>query len=475
MQTKFELYERVTPLANLGIWERNLLTGEIYWNSIIRSILEVDEHFSPELEETLQFYKDPELIRVLIEKAIISGIPELVKTEMTTAKGNSKWVQVRMQADCEQGKCTRIYGTLEDITENVSLQDLLEERERRFSMAFDHAPIGMALLSPAGDWIKVNLSLCKLLGYSPERFLQHTFQDFTHPDDLASDVDQMHQLLDGTIEAYSLEKRYFHADGHFIWALLNVSLVRDSFGAPLYFISQIKDISERKKSMEIISEQNRRLLNFAHIVSHNLRSHTGNIRMITDMIFNENDEAERNKLIKMLDVTSANLLETLDHLNEVVKVHDNGQADRIRLNLKHEIQRVLDILSGSIRMQAVQLEVDVDGEILVEFNPAYLESILINLIGNSIKYRHPDRFPLIKITAGRADRQIVLYVEDNGLGMDLELYGHKLFGMYKTFHRHPDARGMGLFLVKNQIEAMGATIEASSKPDVGTSFIVRFN
>ncbi|MEO3405499.1 PAS domain S-box protein [Mucilaginibacter sp. CAU 1740] len=474
MQSKLDLYQRVTPLAGLGIFERNFFSGEFYWNSVIRKILDVDENFSPQLEESLKFYKNPQEVRELIDLAIHTQVPQTKRLELITAKNDLKWVTIWIQADVLDGKCMRIYGTLQDITKEIKLQRLLEEREMRFSKAFDHAPIGMALVSLQGGWIKVNRSLCNLLGYDEEGFLQHTFQDFTHPEDLDSDLKQLQELLHGTINTYSMEKRYFHHDGRIIWALLNVSLVHDEFGVPLYFVSQIKDITERKKNSEIIRGQNSRLLNFAHIVSHNLRSHTGNIQMLTNMIITEDDRDEQMNLIKMLNVNAGNLLDTLSNLNEIVKVHDNGQAGKVSVRLEQEVQRVIDILSATIMQSEAQVDIIIAKDLSVEFNPAYLESILINLISNTFKYRHPDRTPRIIITAKKTPSQVLLSVQDNGLGIDLNLHGHKLFGMYKTFHRHPDARGMGLFLVKNQVEAMGGRIWAESEPGTGTTFTIEF-
>lgn len=469
------IYQRVVPLSGLGIFERNFVTGDFYWNAVIRQILEVDDDFTPQFQESLNFYNDPQQLRHLITRSMTSGQPETARLEITTAKGNLKWVKLWIQADCNKDECVRIYGSVQDITEDVKLSHLLEEREKRFTNAFDHAPIGMALVSLKGGWIKVNQSLCKLLGYEETDFLKHTFQDFTHHEDLDKDLRQLEDLLKGDIESYSMEKRYFHNDGRIIWVLLNVSLVHDERGTPLYFISQIKDITERKKNMEIIRAQNGRLLNFAHIVSHNLRSHTGNIQMLTNMILTEDDHEEQMNLVKMLGVNAGNLLETLANLNEVVKVHDNGQTGKVPLMLSKEVSRVIDFLSATIIRSEAQVVVDVPDEMEVEFSPAYIESILINLISNAFKYRDPHRLPKIEIIAKKIDGHVQLSVKDNGLGIDLALHGHKLFGMYKTFHRHPDARGMGLFIVKNQVEAMGGRIWAESKPRAGTTFTVEFD
>jgi len=130
----------------------------------------------------------------------------------------------------------------------------LEESEERFAGAFEHAPIGVALLSPEGKWLKVNQALCALVGYSEAELLTLTFQDITHPDDLEADLGHVRQILAGEIFTYQMEKRYFHRLGHVVTVLLSVSLVRDEQGLPLYFISQIQDISERKRTENALRE-----------------------------------------------------------------------------------------------------------------------------------------------------------------------------------------------------------------------------
>ena len=481
MQTKLELYQKVIPVANLGIWEVNLVKGEIYWNAVVRDIHEVGPDFSPNLEKAIEFYDDTDAIRGLIDEAIKTGNPEIVELKLTTAKGNVKWVKVRIKADFEDGKCTVMYGSIEDITTRVNLVSKLAEQEEQFHQAFDYAPIGMALVSTKGEWIRVNKMLCQILGYSEQILLKQTFQDITHPDDLDIDLQQMYQLLDGKITAYQMDKRYFHIDGSIIWVSLNVTLARDQQGKPLYFVSQIKDITdhkrmemERSRAMEIISAQNSRLLNFAHIVSHNLRSHAGNIQMLTEMILSEEDTAEKDSLIGMLGINAVNLQDTLVHLNEVVDVHASGKQRLKILNLAKEIEKTTGVLSGSLKAAAAKLSIEVSPEIEFEFDPAYLESILLNLLTNAIKYRNPEKLLEININANKLKDQIILRFKDNGMGIDMVQNGNKLFGMYKTFHGNDDARGIGLFLVKNQVEAMGGNITAESIPGDGTTFIIEF-
>jgi PAS domain S-box-containing protein len=613
MHSKLELYQKVTPLAKLGIWERSLTDENYYWNSVIKDIFEVDDDYLSTLEETLHFYQDRKSIVELIQKAKTSKSSHTGEFQIVTPKGFHKWLRVRMQCAFEGEKCSKIYGTLEDITEQVNMVSALAEREEKFHKAFDHAPIGMALVSPTGKWLKVNKSMHDLLGYDDTEFLTHTFQDFTYPDDLNTDLDLMYQLLAGDISSYNLEKRYFHKNGQMIWVLLSVSLVRDLDGTALYFISQIKDITQRKKdietlqmerqrldniinstqvgtwewyiptdktvyndravailgylpddlkyqymqtwhklihpddwqfnwsqleqcfkqktdfyraecrmrhndgswiwieirgkvaewsplgkpllmlgtyadiherktleherkrALEVISGQNNRLMNFAHIVSHNLRSHTGNIQVLLDLVTQENEEEEKKKMMQMLVESAAHLQETLAHLNEVVDIHEKKGQNKKPLILLQEIEKTLHVLSESLGNVQAKIELDIDASLTINYNPAYMESVLHNLISNAIKYRHPDRQLKIRMATFRWKNKLVMEVSDNGVGIDMDLQGHKLFGMYKTFHGNGDAKGIGLFLVKNQIEAMGGIITAESKLGVGTNFKIEFD
>ena len=123
-----------------------------------------------------------------------------------------------------------------------------------FKSAFEFAAIGMALVSPEGKWLQVNRSVCKITGYSEAELLERTFQDITHPDDLELDLENVRKMLAGEINTYQMEKRYYHKDGTIVWVLLSVSLVRTKLGEPLFFISQIQDITRQKTSEQKLAK-----------------------------------------------------------------------------------------------------------------------------------------------------------------------------------------------------------------------------
>jgi PAS domain S-box-containing protein len=164
--------------------------------------------------------------------------------------------EIRGKASSHEGHSVRVTA-IRDITERKKSEEVLRESEERFRSAFESAAIGMALVSPDGRCLRVNRPLCDILGYSERELLELTFQDITYSDDLDDNLQRTERILRGEIHAFQMEKRYIHKDGHIVWALLSVSVLRDEKGDPLYFISQIQDITGRKRAEEALKQSER--------------------------------------------------------------------------------------------------------------------------------------------------------------------------------------------------------------------------
>ncbi len=154
-----------------------------------------------------------------------------------------------------EGKVVEDLVMISDISERKEVENKLQQEEQRFRYAFENSPIGMAMVSKEGRWIKVNSFLCDVLGYTKEELLQKTFQDITYPDDLDKDLSYVKKMLQKKITSYKMEKRYIHKSGRVVWALLSGSSVFDENGKLLYFIAQIQDIDESKKSSENLAKK----------------------------------------------------------------------------------------------------------------------------------------------------------------------------------------------------------------------------
>jgi PAS domain S-box-containing protein len=202
-------------------------------------------------------------ISVLCQADEGEGRPAVAEM-LASTQGGSKWLEevsrrrkdgttfrARTRASIfEVDGQPHFFAIHEDITERRRVEESLRASEERFSSAFESAAIGMALVGLDGRWLKVNRALCELVGYSEAGLLMRTFQDITHPDDLETDLEYKRKLVAGEIASFQTEKRYFHLRGHLVRVLLSVTLVRDAGGRPLYFISQIQDITQRKRAEE---------------------------------------------------------------------------------------------------------------------------------------------------------------------------------------------------------------------------------
>ena len=179
--------------------------------------------------------------------ALESGKPVTINGKHRRRDGTIFSVEVRVMLVDHAGR-KAILAIARDVSERIRVAAALRESQERFRSAFDHASIGMALVSPEGRWLQVNQSLCRIVGYHEHELLVTDFQSITYPDDLDADLASVKRLLAGEIVDYQMVKRYVHRQGHLVWVLLSVSLVRDASGNPAHFISQIQDITQRQNA-----------------------------------------------------------------------------------------------------------------------------------------------------------------------------------------------------------------------------------
>ena len=290
---------------------------------------------------------------------------------------------------------------------------------------------------------------------------------------------------DHTLANLCFKVRRF-SDGEVRWVEMIGDRNYDENGNPEVLFGTIQDINQSKllemelnESYKIATEQNKRLLNFSYIVSHNLRMHAVNIHSLLTMIRETENPDEVAEFMTMLNTASEMLNETMLHLNDVVAVQNAVNVEVKPLILNRHIDHALSVLSTQISQKGAQIINRVADEVEINYNPAYLDSVVLNFISNAIKYSHPERKPVVEINCHpvhppHGHAKWVLTISDNGIGIDLARHGGKLFGMYKTFHTNKDAKGIGLFLTKYQVESMGGSIEVESEPGKGTSFRIYF-
>lgn len=330
----------------------------------------------------------------------------------------------------------------------------------------------------------------RLLGYKDEEMLgKYEPWLINHPDELEKLSSELLQKYNRKLKGFDAfvyeakigkpstkEWTYIRKDGSTFPVLLSVNTIIGSDNEIVGYLSVATDISKLKKVereikslLHITNEQNERLRNFAHIVSHNLRSHSSGISGILNIIQRDHPEIWKNELVEHLSIGAENLKKTVHDLTEIFKVN-LSQDDTSDVNLYDVLVKNIESLNMQIKQANIEIINKVHDGLKVKVIPAYLDSIVLNMITNAVKYRSEKRKSYLKIYTKEENNMVTIFFEDNGLGIDLKKHGDKLFDMYKTFHHHEDSRGLGLFITKNQIVSMGGNIEVESKVNDGTTF-----
>jgi signal transduction histidine kinase len=242
-----------------------------------------------------------------------------------------------------------------------------------------------------------------------------------------------------------------------------------------YAIERSKILDHLKTAKEQLEQNNNDLRQFSYITSHNLRAPLSNVLGILKLIDTSTiSDATTLLLLKNLEECTLQLNDTVKELLELLIIKNNENAQKEPLDLRKVFDRVVASIKTTIDSSSMKISADFDNAYEVNFNRTYLDSILLNLLTNAVKYSSPKRNPEIKVRTEKIDDGIRLYFADNGLGIDLTRYKDRVFGLYQRFHNHADSKGLGLYMVHSQLRVMGGDIELQSEVDKGTTFIITF-
>jgi PAS domain S-box-containing protein len=243
----------------------------------------------------------------------------------------------------------------------------------------------------------------------------------------------------------------------------------------------VQNITERKlaekklnEQMTLLEKSNKQLSDFCNIVSHNLRSPLFNMSILVDFIESSKEIEEQLTLISKMKPVLNSLNETFNELVESLQVRQNSDVLIENLRFDDIFKKVIKNFQPRIDIFGLDLKIDFSEVESVDFSRKYLESIFMNLISNSFKYKSPESILSINIKTYFKNNSILFIYKDNGIGIDMDKFGNQLFKLGKVFHSHPNAKGFGLFMTKDQIESLGGRIWAESKPNKGTAFFIEF-
>ncbi|WP_452228378.1 sensor histidine kinase [Lacinutrix sp. MEBiC02404] len=373
-----------------------------------------------------------------------------------------------------------MYAINQGFIENNVLQD---RNDTKWKLALEYTKIGFWEFDLDSNKVFFSNQSKKILGFEDSDTFGSNINDWNdrvHPDDRKKYFQDFQDHLTGIKSMYENEHRIKCADDSYKWILDRGKIVEFTMdGRAKRIIGTHTEITNQKvaenqiiESLNIATEQNNKLKNFAHIVTHNLKQHVGNFESLLD--FHEEAETleEKKELMLHLKTLSTSLTKTINNLNQVVSVQANNNKKTERIYVAQEINNVLKSLDFVINESHTIVINNVNEKYFIYYNLSYFESVIQNLLTNAIKYKHKDRNPVINIDYTLKQHAIDLIISDNGRGVDLNKFGKDIFGLYKTFHHNEDAEGVGLYLIKNQIESFGGKISIKSKVDTGTTFTI---
>lgn len=478
-----ELSEQGKRMARVGDWTFNLFDKSIHWCPITKEIHEFPEDYEIDLEIAINCAKEgvyrDNLLELVLE-CIETGKAYDIESIIVTATGKEKWARIIGTATQVNGKTIAISGVIQDIDEYKKQREEYDIFNERMRVAIDSTNIGIWDYDIANNNVFWDKNMFNIFDVEENNFDIDAALSHIHSDDRETVDKDIEESLK-TLKPYNTEYRIFDKEGVIRHIKSAGKVFANNRGEPYRMIGVNTDITIKKNKdqklqqlLVITEKQNQRLLNFAYIVSHNLRSSSSNIAMLASMLDCKLSKEEQEEFIGMIKVSSESLNQTISQLNEIVEIQATDISQLKPVFLKNSISKAIQSINGLVLSAKAKIDIEIDKNIAVLVVKAYLQSIFFNLLTNSIKYKSPKRQLHIKIKSKLVGDEVIISFADNGLGIDLKKHGAKIFGMNNTFHNNEDARGIGLFITKNQIEAMNGEISITSQVDKGTTFHLKF-
>lgn len=349
--------------------------------------------------------------------------------------------------------------------------------EHKFRALIENISDAIILIDRNAKFVYQSPSVGRITGYGQAELEGKAIFDLMHPDDVEDALVFFREVYQQPGITRQNQYRVVNKDGRMIWLEGTITnLLQDSNVQG--FIVNYRDITQRKLSeqatlevVERLRQRNNDLRQFAYIVSHDLRAPIAKIQGLVSLMESEQDEEGKATLQRYIADEANHLDQVVMDMNEIVTASDSSQLKREEVNFVDKLESIEKVLQKEIAESDAQIIADFHLAPTVHLVKSYMYSILFNLLSNAIKYRSPERRPLIHLTTSLSEEFICLEVKDNGIGMDMVKNGERIFDLYRRIDsKQNNGRGIGLYLVKLQVESMGGRVEVESTPGEGSIF-----
>lgn len=483
-----ERYDIVAKATSDTIWDWDIKTGGFIWNKGIQGVFGYKKE---DVGENLQWWFE----KIHPEDSLKMSVKLYSFIEQKTEKwqdyyrfmcadGTYKYVFDRgfLVMDDDRN-VIRMIGAIQDITKQKEEEQRLKLLETVITQTKD-----TVIITETSNTEKelpkivfVNPAFSKMTGYKSKEVIGKNATILMNKFSVRNDIKKLAEVIKKK-EEFTFEALNKRKNGEQYWVNLTMIPITNKDNQHSHWISIQRDISvekEREKEREhLISEltqNNKDLKQFSYITSHNLRAPLSNLTGLLNLVEDipiENQELK--EIISGFSKSTHQLNETINDLVNVIIIKDSPSIQKEGIVIKDVFENVFNQLSFLIGVKKPIIKMDLNKDQIVYLNKSYIESILLNLMSNSLRYCDPVRQLKISIASKKVGNETIITFKDNGIGIDLERNKDKVFGLYQRFHDYPDSKGLGLYLVKSQVESMGGTISIDSTVGVGTTFTIIF-
>ncbi|MES2702106.1 MAG: PAS domain S-box protein [Bacteroidota bacterium] len=474
-------------IAHFGHWELSLATGKAAWSEEALRIYGIPVGEKEQTFDSWLSYIHPDdREEVLIE--IGKGRETLSKAafyhRIIRKDGTVRYIYSVSDFEFgDEGRPVGLHGVAHDVTEIRQSELALLQSQENLRTIVDLIPQAIFAMDGEGKLVFANKSFAALHGHTPESVVsKYVSELLADQDEAAAHVQQGREIIASGImkvipempcKDYTGQEKIFYS--------VKVPYIPAGDGAPAMLGISLditeQQVAERERSKMIVDiiQRNKDLEQFSYIVSHNLRAPVANIIGLAELlqIFAANEQ-ERNEMMSGLSTSVKKLDDVIKDLNYVLQVKHQVSEKREKLLFSELLSDIKLSIQNLLQGDHVTIKSDFSEVNELSTLKSYLYSVFFNLISNSIKYRQREVAPVIDIKSFRTTDGISLMFKDNGMGIDLKQKGEQVFGLYKRFHQHAEGKGMGLYMVKTQVETLGGKISIESEVNKGTIFTITF-
>ena len=483
-----ERYDIVAKATSDTIWDWKIEDDSIIWN---KGICGVFGYQKEDVGSTSKWWFD----RIHPEDSLKMSVKLYSFLEQKTEKwqdeyrfqcadGSYKYVFDRgFLVKDANGKPLRMIGAIQDVTKQKEEEQRLRLLETVITQSKDAVMITDIDTSKnvIPNIIFVNSAFTDMTGYSADEVIGKSLEILFGKKSDILEFDKLRTAVQEYKECF-VETISYKKSGEEFWINFSMIPVTDKEGEHSHWISIQRDVTvekerekEREQLIRELTQNNKDLKQFSYITSHNLRAPLSNLTGLLNLIEEiPIEDSELKEIINGFSKSTHLLNETINDLVKVIIIKDNPSVQKEKLFIKDVFENVFNQLSFLISSNKPILKIDLEVETIFDINKSYLESIFLNLLTNAINYREPSRQLRITIATKVEDNNLFMTFKDNGIGIDLEKNNYKIFGLYQRFHNYPESKGLGLYLVKSQVESMGGTISVDSIVGKGTTFTIVF-